>query len=59
MPIGVNAINFSTAEDLSLNIDAYPTFRLYTEVGKFVEFNEDDLNLDNMKKWLLKNELKM
>ncbi len=59
IPIDVSAINFSKQDDLSLNIDAYPTFRLYTDVGKFKEFDGDDLTLDSMKKWLLQYELKV
>ena len=59
IPIEVNAINYSKSDDLSLNVSAYPTFRLYYEVGKFVTFDENDLTLDNMKKWILKNELKL
>ena len=38
-----------------MNIEAYPTFRLYTGKDKFAEFEHPKLKLRNMKKWLKAN----
>ena len=58
-PIEVRAINFSKASPATLKIEGYPTFRLYTAVGKFIEFDGDNLSKNDLKKWILKNELKL
>ena len=53
--IEVSAINFSQYETEKLDIEAYPTFRLYTAKNKFSEFEKEKLNLVNVKKWLKQN----
>ena len=50
--IEVSAINFSQYELEKLDIEAFPTFRLYTAKDKYVEFEKEKLDLVNMKNWL-------
>ena len=38
-----------------MKIEAFPTFRLYTNDKKYAEFNRPKLNLNNMRKWLKAN----
>jgi len=49
----VEAINMSKYRNNQFKVTAYPTFRLYTEPKKFVEFKEKELNEKTFRKWLV------
>ena len=38
-----------------MKIEAFPTFRLYTNDKKYAEFSRPKLTLNNMRKWLKAN----
>jgi len=43
----------SKFKDTKFKVSAYPTFRLYTEPKKFIEFKEKELTEKSMRKWLV------